>query len=62
MAGINATDQPKTIEVDLSKLGLKTGTLITDGDTNRSFSTRAVAGGATLSVTLPARGGFVVQP
>jgi hypothetical protein len=61
VAGINATDAPKTIQVDLGKLGLKSGTLITDGDTNRSFSTRAVAGN-TVSVTLPARGGFVVQP
>ncbi|MFC6225787.1 glycoside hydrolase family 97 catalytic domain-containing protein [Hymenobacter artigasi] len=61
LAGINATDQPKAIEVDLSKLGLAGGTLITDGDTNRSFSTRP-AGGAALRLTLPARGGFVVQP
>ncbi|MBJ6110858.1 glycoside hydrolase family 97 catalytic domain-containing protein [Hymenobacter sp. BT523] len=61
VAGINATDAPKTIQLDLGKLGLAGGTLITDGATNRSFSTRAV-GGAGLSVTLPARGGFVVQP
>jgi alpha-glucosidase len=61
VAGINATDAPKTIQLDLSKLGLASGTLITDGATNRSFSTRAV-GSTTLSVTLPARGGFVVQP
>jgi len=61
VAGINATDAPKTIQIDLTKLGLASGTLITDGDTNRSFSTRPVAGG-TVSVTLPARGGFVVQP
>jgi alpha-glucosidase len=61
LGGINATDTPKTIQLDLNKLGLASGTLITDGATNRSFSTRAV-GGATLSVTLPARGGFVVQP
>jgi len=61
VAGINATDAPKTLQLDLSKLGLASGTLITDGDTNRSFSTRPVAAG-TLSVTLPAKGGFVVQP
>ncbi|UPL51029.1 glycoside hydrolase family 97 protein [Hymenobacter sublimis] len=61
VAGINGTDAPKTIQLDLSQLGLQKGTLITDGDTNRSFSTQAVAG-STLSVTLPARGGFVVQP
>jgi alpha-glucosidase len=61
VAGINGTDAPKTLQIDLSKLGLTSGTLITDGASNRSFSTRAV-GSATLSVTLPARGGFVVQP
>lgn len=61
VAGINGTDTPKTIQLDLGKLGLQNATLITDGDTNRSFSTRATAG-STLSVTLPARGGFVVQP
>jgi alpha-glucosidase len=61
VAGINGTDAPKTLQIDLSKLGLTSGTLITDGASNRSFSTRAVSG-ATLSVTLPARGGFVVQP
>jgi alpha-glucosidase len=61
VAGINATDAPKTIQIDLQKLGLSAGTLITDGATNRSFTTRPLAG-TTLSVTLPARGGFVVQP
>jgi len=61
VAGINATDAPKTIQLDLGKLGIKGGTLITDGNTNRNFSTKALAG-TTMSVTLPARGGFVVQP
>ncbi|MGI4739819.1 MAG: glycoside hydrolase family 97 catalytic domain-containing protein [Janthinobacterium lividum] len=60
-AGINATDAPKTIALDLRKLGAKGGTLITDGATNRSFATRPVTG-TTVSVTLPARGGFVLQP
>ena len=61
VAGINGSDAPQAIEVDLSKLGITGGTLITDGDTNRSFSTKALAGN-TLRLTLPARGGFVVQP
>jgi hypothetical protein len=61
VAGINGTDAPKTLQIDLGKLGIKGGTLITDGDTNRSFATRPVSG-TTLTVTLPARGGFVVQP
>ncbi|GAB3296357.1 glycoside hydrolase family 97 protein [Hymenobacter humi] len=61
LAGINATDAPKTLQLDLGKLNLAGGTLITDGATNRSFSTRG-AGGKSLRLTLPARGGFVVQP
>ncbi|GGG49758.1 glycoside hydrolase family 97 protein [Hymenobacter glacieicola] len=61
VAGINGTDAPQTIRLDLRQLGLQQGTLITDGATNRSFRTQAVTG-PTLSVTLPARGGFVVQP
>ncbi|MET4106286.1 glycoside hydrolase family 97 catalytic domain-containing protein [Hymenobacter sp. UYP22] len=61
VAGINATDQPKTIRVDLRKLGGKGGTLILDGATNRSFDTRAVTE-QVVSLTLPAWGGFVVQP
>lgn len=56
----NATDAPKTVQLYLSKPGLSQGTLITDGATNRSFSTRPVWG-TTLSVRLPARGGFVVE-
>ncbi|RPD49812.1 glycoside hydrolase family 97 protein [Hymenobacter sediminis] len=60
VAGINATDAPKTIQVNLKKLGLQRGTLITDGNTNRNFSTQAA--GKTVSVTLPAQGGFVVHP
>ncbi|MBC6990919.1 glycoside hydrolase family 97 N-terminal domain-containing protein [Hymenobacter sp. BT491] len=44
-----------------SNLGLQGSTLITDGATNRSFSTLPCAG-RTVSVMLPAQGGFVVQP
>ena len=61
VAGINATDAPKEVVVDLGKLGLNAGTLITDGENNRSFTTRPLAA-APLRLTLPARGGFVVQP
>ncbi|RTQ48138.1 glycoside hydrolase family 97 protein [Hymenobacter gummosus] len=61
LAGINGTDEPKTLQIDLGKLGLSAGTLITDGDTNRSFRTQPVSG-KTLSLMLPARGGFVVRP
>lgn len=61
VAGINATDAPKEVVIDLAKLGLSAGTLIADGDTNRSFRTQPLGSGP-LRLTLPARGGFVVQP
>jgi hypothetical protein len=61
VAGINATNAPKTIELDLSKLGAtEGGTLITDGENNRSFSTRTVTGNK-VSVTLAPRGGFTLE-
>ncbi|MCA8830954.1 glycoside hydrolase family 97 protein [Hymenobacter pini] len=61
VAGINATDQPRELTLDLAKLGLKAGTLILDGETNRQFASRSLSG-PTLRLTVPARGGFVVQP
>lgn len=61
VAGINGTDAPKEVQLDLRKLEVSNGTLITDGDTNRSFTIRPVAGGM-VRLTLSARGGFVVQP
>jgi len=60
VAGINATTAPKTIELDLAQLGAtQGGTLITDSDTNRNFSTRTVSG-SKVSVTLAPQGGFVL--
>jgi alpha-glucosidase len=62
VAGINATDAPKTVQLDLHQLGpSQGGILITDGANNRSFSTQPLTG-SIVSVTMPARGGFVVQP
>lgn len=61
VAGINAGATPQLVKVDLPQLGIQAGTLITDGATNRSFSTRPLQPG-TLTLTLPANGGFVLQP
>jgi len=63
VAGINATDTPREVVVDPIKLGLGPATVITDGDTNRQFRTYAVPSSpGKIKLTLPARGGFVVQP
>ncbi|WP_133272518.1 glycoside hydrolase family 97 protein [Hymenobacter radiodurans] len=61
VAGINGTPSDRAITLDLSKLGAtKGGTLITDGTTNRDFSTRSFTGTA-LSLPVKARGGFVLE-
>jgi hypothetical protein len=61
VAGINGTPTDRTITLDLSKLGAtKGGTLITDGTTNRDFSTRSFTGTA-LTLPVKARGGFVLE-
>jgi alpha-glucosidase len=58
LAGINADDSAVTITPDLRFLGARKGTLITDGEAERSFVQAAVAG-ATPTITLQAHGGFV---
>jgi hypothetical protein len=61
VAGINGSPTDRTITLDLSKLGAtKGGTLITDGTTNRDFSTRSFTGTA-LTLPVKARGGFVLE-
>ncbi|MBC6605661.1 glycoside hydrolase family 97 catalytic domain-containing protein [Hymenobacter sp. BT188] len=61
VAGINGTPTDRTITLDLSKLGAtKGGTLITDGTTNRDFSTRSFTG-TSLTLPVKARGGFVIE-
>ncbi|WP_041524127.1 glycoside hydrolase family 97 protein [Gilvimarinus agarilyticus] len=61
IAGINGTDTEQTLTLDLSFITASKGQLITDGETNRSFTKRQVAGGKTLDITLRPRGGFVLN-
>jgi len=60
IAGINGTDQPKTIKLDLAKLvkGSANGQLITDGE-NRNFKSSPITG-SNPEITLAKNGGFVM--
>lgn len=58
VAGINADDSERTVALDLSFIGKRKGTLITDGASEREFTTSAVAG-ASSTITIKAHGGFV---
>lgn len=59
VAGINAEESDKKVSVDLSALGVKTGTLITDGTAERSFAKRALRPGKSTGITIQKHGGFV---
>lgn len=61
VAGINGTAAEKTVTLDFAALGASgSGTLITDGHTTRDFSTHRITG-ATLTLSIQAHGGFVLQ-
>ncbi|MGI8995974.1 MAG: glycoside hydrolase family 97 catalytic domain-containing protein [Pyrinomonadaceae bacterium] len=63
VAGINGAAIPKKFTLDLSELSVRSGTLISDGDSgNLSFRREKVrlAAGRKLDVILPPRGGFVM--
>lgn len=58
VAGLNAEDAGQALELDLSFLGDRTGTLISDGDGEREFTQTPIAGGKT-KISIKAHGGFV---
>lgn len=58
VAGLNADDTDRTIALDLSFLGQRKGTLISDGAAERDFTQSTIAGGKTR-ITIKAHGGFV---
>lgn len=63
VAGINGAAIPQKFTLDLSELSVRSGTLISDGDSgNLSFRREKVrlAAGRKLDVILPPRGGFVM--
>lgn len=61
IAGINGTDQPLSLSLDLSFIQSTKGQLITDGDSERSFSQRDVVADSSLELSVRARGGFVIN-
>ncbi|OFA01777.1 glycoside hydrolase family 97 protein [Duganella sp. HH101] len=61
IAGINATSADKTLMLDLSFAGAKQGTIIGDGDAERSFTQRSIAKGKKVAVTIKPHGGFVIK-
>ena len=63
IAGINGQDQEMEIDLDLSFLNnVKKGLLITDGETNRSFSKKQVQfNKKPFHVLMKAHGGFVIE-
>lgn len=60
VAGLNADDQPRDVQLDLAWLGTREGQLITDGAGEREFTEgKLTAPAATL--TLAPHGGFVAR-
>jgi hypothetical protein len=57
VAGLNAEEADKTLDLDLSFIG-KSGTLITDGQGEREFSQAPLKGG-NQKISIKAHGGFV---
>ncbi|MCC9165784.1 glycoside hydrolase family 97 protein [Pontibacter harenae] len=62
VAGINGENQEKTVQVDLSFIGQKSGELITDGTEWNSFSKKQLnlAQGQTQQLVMKPNGGFVM--
>lgn len=59
VAGINGEQEAKLFELDLSFLGDRSGTLITDGEAPRSFTREPINAGS-FSLELKPAGGFVM--
>lgn len=60
IAGINADDQPRDVQLDLAWLGAREGLLITDGAGAREFAESKLAAPAA-KLTLAPKGGFVAR-
>jgi alpha-glucosidase len=60
VAGLNADDQPREVQLDLAWLATHKGELITDGEGPREFSQGRLAAPAA-KLTLAPHGGFVAR-
>jgi hypothetical protein len=61
VAGLNADDKPREIQLDLAWLGRREGQLITDGAGEREFAEGKLQATAAATLTLAPRGGFVAR-
>lgn len=61
VAGINAGEEDRQLQLDLSFIGARAGEMIGDGATPREFSRSGVQAGGTVAVTVRDRGGFVMK-
>ena len=59
VAGINSEAGDKTLELDLSFIGKRSGALMTDGAGEREFTRSAITAGKASKITIKPRGGFV---
>ena len=59
LTGINAEAKDKTVSLDLSFIDSHLGTLITDGVSERQFSTRPLDRSKGTRITIKSHGGFV---
>ena len=59
IAGINATESEKVMQLDLSFARGKKGVIINDGQSRRSFTQADLAAGKRVAVTIRPHGGFV---
>ncbi len=59
IAGINATEADKVMQLDLSFARGKKGVIINDGQAERSFTQADLADGRKVAVTIKPHGGFV---
>jgi alpha-glucosidase len=60
IAGINAEQDNKTLNLDLGFVAHKNAVLITSGDTERSFSQQDIGAATTHTITLRPSAGFVM--
>ncbi|MGL6162492.1 glycoside hydrolase family 97 catalytic domain-containing protein [Microbulbifer sp.] len=60
LAGINGEPEERQLTMDLSFIGARTGELISDGETPRSFNRSEVETGSAVSLSLRGLGGFVM--
>jgi alpha-glucosidase len=59
VAGINAEDAEKSLTLDLSFIGSKKASLMSDGATEREFSQSDISSDKATTLTIKSHGGFV---